>query len=53
MTGSSERCSYFLGLSLFVTDSRFVDQLDDLLCSEAQTGYLTRIASVYIQDFRT
>jgi hypothetical protein len=46
MTGSSERCSYFLGLSLFVTDSRFVDQLDDLLCSEAQYGLLAHITSV-------
>jgi len=38
MFGSSERCSFFLGLSLFVTDSCFVDLLDDLICSEAQTG---------------
>jgi len=46
MFGSSERCSYFLGLPLFVTDSCFVDQLDDLLCSEPQQGLLDRIASV-------
>ena len=50
MIRSSERCSYILGLSLFATDSCFADLLDDQLCSEAQTGYLTRIASV---DFKT
>jgi len=53
MLGSSERCSYFLGISLFVTDSCFVDQMDDLLCSEAQQGLLAHIASVYKEDFKT
>ena len=53
MIGSSERCSYILGLSLFATNSCFADQLDDLFCSETQTGYLTHIASVYIEDFKT
>ena len=46
MTGSSKRCSYFLELSLFVTDSGYTDQLDDLFCSEAQQGLLAHIASV-------
>jgi len=46
MFGSFERCSYFLGLSLFVTGSCFVDQLNDLLCSKAQQGLLAHIASV-------
>jgi len=31
---------------LFVTDSCLVDQLDDLLCSEAQQSLLAHIASV-------
>jgi hypothetical protein len=53
MIGSSERCSYFLGLSLFVIDSCLSDQLDNLICSEAYTGYLSRIASVYIEDVKT
>jgi len=53
MIGSSERCSYFLGLSIFVTDSCLVDMLNDLLCSEAQQGLLAHIASVSKEDFKT
>jgi hypothetical protein len=49
----SVRCSYILGLSIFVADSCEMDHRLFVDCSEAQQEAMTRIASVYKRDYKT
>jgi len=49
----SVRCSYILGLSIFVVDSCETDHCLFVDISEAQQEVITCIASVYKRDYKT